>query len=70
MAWLNRLAPGTALVSARWFVEITNLLDMAEGKGRTSPSQSDAFIADVSKLGIEQDDELPIAGSRTFSHCA
>jgi predicted nucleic acid-binding protein len=32
---------------------------MAERKGRITPIQSDAFIADLGKLGIEQDDEAP-----------
>ena len=58
-ALLNRLAIDTALVPAWWFIEITNILAMAERKGRITPSQSDAFIADLSKLGIERDDEAP-----------
>ena len=32
---------------------------MAERRGRITPAQSDAFIADLSKLGIERDDEAP-----------
>ena len=36
---------------------------MAERKGRVTPTQSDAFIADLSKLGIERDDE---ASDRAF----
>ena len=58
-ALLNRLAIDTALVPAWWFIEITNVLAMAERKGRITPPQSDAFIADLSKLGIERDDEAP-----------
>ena len=58
-ALLNRLATETALVPAWWFIEITNVLAMAERKGRITPAQSDAFIADLSKLGIERDDEAP-----------
>ena len=38
---------------------------MAERKGRITPTQSDAFIADLSKLGIERDDEAP---DRAFTH--
>jgi predicted nucleic acid-binding protein len=62
---LNRLASETALVPAWWFIEITNVLAMAERKGRISSSQSDAFIADLNKLGIERDDEAP---NRAFTH--
>jgi len=65
VALLNRLATETALVPAWWFVEIANVLAMAERKGRITPSQSDAFIADLSKLAIERDDE---ATNRAFTH--
>ena len=47
---LNRLATETALVPAWWFIEITNVLAMAERNGRIAPAQSDAFIADLGKL--------------------
>jgi predicted nucleic acid-binding protein len=62
---LNRLAAETALVPTWWLIEITNVLAMAERKGRITPTQSDAFIADLSKLGIERDDE---AADRAFTH--
>ena len=58
-ALLTRLATETALVPAWWFIEITNVLAMAERKGHITPTQSDAFIADLGKLGIERDDEAP-----------
>jgi predicted nucleic acid-binding protein len=64
-ALLNRLAIDTALVPAWWFIEITNVLAMAERKGRITPAQSDGFIADLSKLGIERDHEAP---DRAFTH--
>ena len=64
-ALLNRLATETALVPAWWFIEITNVMAMAERKGRIKPTESDAFIADLSKLGIERDDEAP---DRAFTH--
>lgn len=64
-ALLNRLTTETALVPAWWFIEIANVLTIAERKGRISPAQSDAFIADLSKLGIERDDEAP---ARAFTH--
>jgi predicted nucleic acid-binding protein len=64
-ALLNRLAIESALVPTWWFIEITNVLAMAERKGRVTPKQSDAFIADRGKLGIERDDE---AVDRAFTH--
>jgi predicted nucleic acid-binding protein len=64
-ALLNRLATETALVPTWWFVEITNVLTMAERKGRITARQSDAFIADLSKLGIERDNQAP---DRAFTH--
>jgi predicted nucleic acid-binding protein len=64
-ALLDRLATETALVPAWWFVEITNVLAMAERKGRITPTQPDAFIADLGKLGVERDDEAP---DRAFTH--
>lgn len=62
---LTRLTTETALVPAWWFIEITNVLAMAERKGRITPAQSDAFIADLGKLGIEQDDQAP---NRAFTY--
>ena len=64
-ALLNRLVTETALVPAGWFIEITNMLAMAERKGRITPTQSDAFIADLNKLGIERDGAAP---DRAFPH--
>jgi len=58
-ALLNRLTTETALVPDLWFIEIANVLAMAERKGRITPTQSDAFIADLGELGIERDDEAP-----------
>jgi len=59
MALLGRLAYETALVPGLWFIEVTNVLALAERKKRIAPAQSDAFIADMGKLGIERDDEAP-----------
>ncbi len=64
-AVLNRLANQTALVPALWFLEITNVLALAERKGRITQAQSDAFISDLGKLIIERDDE---AADRAFTH--
>jgi len=62
---LNRLVAETALVPAWWFIEITNVLAIAERKARITAAQSDAFIADLGKLGIERDDDAP---DRAFTH--
>jgi predicted nucleic acid-binding protein len=64
-AVLSRLAIETALVPALWFIEITNVLSLAERKGRITQAQSNAFISDLGKLGIERDDE---AADRAFTH--
>lgn len=64
-ALLNRLATETALVPGWWFIEIANVLALAERKGRIRPAQSDAFIANLGKLAIERDDEAP---DRAFTH--
>ena len=56
---LNRLATETALVPGWWFIEITNVLAVAERKGRITPAKSDAFLASISSLEIEQDDDAP-----------
>ena len=64
-ALLNRLATETALVPGWWYVEIANVLAMAERKGRITARQSDAFVADLSKLGIEHDGAAP---GRAFTH--
>jgi predicted nucleic acid-binding protein len=61
----DRLATETVLVPAWWFVEIANVLTLAERKGRITPAQSGAFIADLGKLDIEQDDQAP---GRAFAH--
>ena len=64
-ALLNRLATETALVPGWWYVEITNFLAIAERKSRITPAQSDAFVSDLGRLGIERDDEAP---DRAFTH--
>lgn len=62
---LNRLASETALVPSWWFIEIANVLAMAERKGRISQAQSSAFIADLETLDIEGDEQGP---ARAFDH--
>lgn len=64
-ALLNRTSTETAVVPALWFIEVTNVLALAERKGRITASQSDAFIADLGELAIERDDDAP---DRAFTH--
>jgi predicted nucleic acid-binding protein len=60
---LTRLAGDAVLVPSWWFVEVANVIAMAERRARITPAQSAAFISDLGKLDIEQDDEGP---SRAF----
>ena len=69
-ALLNRLATETALVPAWWFIEITNVLAMAERKGRVTAAQSNAFIADLGKLAIQRDEKRRIGRLPIFFPCA
>ena len=62
---LQRLASETGLVPAWWFLEVTNVIALAERKGRVAPQESQQFIVEVSQLDIEIDTESP---SRSFSH--
>ena len=62
---LDRLAAEAALVPAWWFLEVTNVLALAECKGRITSTQSATFIAELSKLGIEVDAE---SAERAFDH--
>jgi predicted nucleic acid-binding protein len=62
---LNRLVSETALVPALWFIEVTNVIALAERKGRITPAQSAAFTADLGELDIERDDQAP---ARAFVH--
>lgn len=64
-ALLGRLANETALVPAWWYIEITNVLAVAERKGKIKAAESDAFIADLNTLAMERDDEAP---DRAFTH--
>lgn len=54
-----------ALVPAWWYVEVANVLAMAERKGRVSVEQSADFIAVLESTDIVSDDESP---SRAFTH--
>ena len=62
---LERLADETALVPGWWFLEVTNVLAIAERKGRVTTAQSAEFIAELSKLGLEVDVD---SAGRAFDH--
>ena len=62
---LDRLATETALAPAWWFIEIANVISLAERKGRISPAQSSAFITDLGMLDIESDEQ---GSGRAFEH--
>lgn len=64
-ALLGRLATETAVVPGWWFIELVNVVAMAERSGRITTAQSEAFIASMESLGIEKDDEAP---GRAFTH--
>lgn len=62
---LERLADETALVPSWWFLEVANVLAIAERKRRVAPGQSAEFIAELSKLTLEVDTD---STSRAFDH--
>jgi predicted nucleic acid-binding protein len=64
-ALLGRLASETAIVPAIWHIAVANVIAMAERKKRITSSDAAAFVADLSRLGIEIDVETP---QRAFSH--
>src|SRR5688572_3209024 len=62
---LDRLEKEAALVPAHWFLEVTNVLAVAEKHKRITPAQSAEFLALLETLEIEADDEAP---GRAFAH--
>lgn len=58
-ALLGRLETEAAIVPAWFFVEVTNVIALAERKGRLTQSQSNKFISDLSQLDIEVDISPP-----------
>jgi predicted nucleic acid-binding protein len=78
MAWLfkDESTPATqrlfddlsakqAIVPSWWYVEVANVLAVAERKGRVSLDQSADFIVVLQSADIVEDDE---ASSRAFTH--
>lgn len=62
---LNRMANEAAAVPAWWYIEISNVLALAERKGRITPVKVAEFIALIASLDLEIDVEAP---SRAFTH--
>jgi predicted nucleic acid-binding protein len=55
----DRLVSESALVPAHWFLEVANVLAMAEKRRRITPAKSDEFIRLLRLLELEVDDESP-----------
>jgi predicted nucleic acid-binding protein len=62
---LERLNSDSAVVPAWWYVELTNVIALAERKGRITPAQTATFIEELSKFDIDIDAEAP---GRAFTH--
>jgi len=61
----DRLIDETALVPAHWFLEVTNVLAMAEKRRRITAADSDTFLRLLRTLDIDVDDETT---GRAFEH--
>ena len=62
---LDRMGSESAWVPGWWFVELTNVLAVAERKGRIKRDKTAEFIALVEGFDLETDDEAP---GRAFMH--
>ncbi len=61
----DRLASEAAVVPAHWFLEVVNVLTMAEKRRRISPDDASQFLQMLSVLDIQVDDEV---SRRAFDH--
>lgn len=61
----DRLAAEAAIVPGHWFLEVTNVLAMAEKRKRISSDDSQLFVQLLSVLDIQVDDEN---SRRAFDH--
>ena len=64
-AILDRLESETALVPTLWFLEVASVLAMAERRKRITAAESTEFLALITSLDLEVDDE---ATRRVFDH--
>jgi len=61
----DRLASEAAVVPAHWFLEVVNVLTIAEKRKRISPDDASQFVHMLSVLDIQVDEE---ASGRAFDH--
>jgi predicted nucleic acid-binding protein len=61
----DRLEHETALVPAHWYLEVANVLTVAEKRKRITPAQAAEFLDHLTTLDIEADAESP---ARAFTH--
>lgn len=61
----DRLETEAAVVPAHWFLEVTNVLTMAERHNRISAADSTRFVQLLAGLEIEKDEE---SSARAFDH--
>src|SRR5688572_27293783 len=54
---LDRLDSETALVPALWYLELTNVMALAELKSRITATESEEFVLQLSKFDFEVDTE-------------
>ena len=64
-ALLHRMGGETAVVPAWWFLELTNVLALAERKRRITPVKVAEFIALIEGFDLEIDEE---GSRRSFTH--
>jgi predicted nucleic acid-binding protein len=64
-AILARLNDEPAVVPSLWFLEMTNILALAERKGRIVQSKAEAFMATIDGILIDVDYE---SSQRAFKH--
>ena len=61
----DRMVAEAAIVPAHWFLEVANVLAMAEKRNRISAADSTQFLQLLASLQIELDDRFP---ARVFDH--
>ena len=62
---LRRMRDESALVPALWYIEVANVLALAEKKGRIQSDKTTEFTAMLDGFTLEVDDEAP---GRAFTH--
>jgi predicted nucleic acid-binding protein len=62
---LDRMDTEAAAVPAWWFLEVANVLALAERKGRVTPGQVAGFIAMIERFELDIDNQAP---ERAFTH--